>query len=514
MGSVVWTQQFQSTAYYNQGDQLTSLINQPVSGSSSGTSGFHYTYDPAGNIASKQVETSASDTTISTYNHNTLNQISSSGGTDGVKPITVRGSTNESATVKLKPNLANHWKDARMLSGNRFEAEIGLTTGSNQIHIQAKDGSNNVSNYTYTLNLTASPAASPTYDADGNMTSDGVRSYEWDIQSRLMKITWDAGSNNTTEYRYNALGQRSEQIEKTGTTETAHYYYLYDGIQRITRFNGGNETSNIDRQYLSQGEQRKNGNNWDSYYYNRDHLGSIREVMNSDGTLAARYDYDSYGKRSTQYQSSNYQDGCDLAYTGHYIQQSPVAGQTELELTFYRAYDPELGRWLSADPLGESGGMNLYGYVGGDSLNKIDRLGLQTSTLNPDLAVLLGEEAAATAADLAASERATAISERIAQALRAARAACTAIRLAEKIKRVSNPKHHKNSNSPEPDNVEELYEKSVMDKNGVSWSKDANGTINRFSKPSNGECHWNGSTSGSDPIKLNDIPNEILKLFK
>ncbi len=136
-----------------------------------------------------------------------------------MKPITVRGSTNESAKVKLKPNLANHWS------------------------------------------------------------------------------------------------------EKSGTTETAHYYYLFDG------------------------------------------------------TLAAHYDYDPYGKRSTQYQSSIYQDGCDLAYTGHYIQLSPVAGQTELELTFYRPYDPELGRWPSRDPIGEEGGLNLYGFVGNDGVNKSDYLG-------------------------------------------------------------------------------------------------------------------------------------------
>jgi RHS repeat-associated protein len=178
-----------------------------------------------------------------------------------------------------------------------------------------------------------------------------------------------AGSNQFTEYRYNALGQRSEQIEKTGTTETAHYYQLYEGSKLLCRYSGGTAIANIDRQYLEQGEQRKSAGTWASYYYTHDHLGSIREVMNSDGSLAARYDFDPYGKRQSQYQSAAYSGGCDLGFTGHITQASPVPGQSELVLTLFRAYDPQLGRWLSCDPLGEKGGMNLYGYVLGNPVN-------------------------------------------------------------------------------------------------------------------------------------------------
>ena len=109
------------------------------------------------------------------------------------------------------------------------------------------------------------------------------------------------------------------------------------------------------RRYYSQGEQRKNGSNWDSYYYTRDHLGRIREVVKSDGTLVARYDYDPYGKRSAQYQSSTYAGACDLAFTGHItIAPSTVANSPELVLTYLWAYDLGLGRWLSPDPLGET----------------------------------------------------------------------------------------------------------------------------------------------------------------
>jgi len=48
----------------------------------------------------------------------------------------------------------------------------------------------------------------------------------------------------------------------------------------------------------------------------------------------------------------------------------------------YRFYDANLGRWLSRDPIGEEGGINLYGYVGNSPTNLTDPLGLWYAT-NP-----------------------------------------------------------------------------------------------------------------------------------
>jgi RHS repeat-associated protein len=97
-----------------------------------------------------------------------------------------------------------------------------------------------------------------------------------------------------------------------------------------------------------------------------------------------------------------------------------------LQYYAYRYYDPVTGRWPSRDPIAERGGVNLYGFVGNDGVNRWDVLGLQSYNSPGGAAVL---------ADLAAAEAAAAGYPSVAamqQALAAAaQAAATAAALAK-----------------------------------------------------------------------------------
>ena len=90
-------------------------------------------------------------------------------------------------------------------------------------------------------------------------------------------------------------------------------------------------------------------------------------MTDSTAAVRARYDYDPYGKRTKLTGDLD----CDFAFTGHFYH----AG-SNLHLALYRAYDQDIGRWLSIDPIREMGGMNLYGYVVNDPVNSLDLLGL------------------------------------------------------------------------------------------------------------------------------------------
>jgi RHS repeat-associated protein len=107
-------------------------------------------------------------------------------------------------------------------------------------------------------------------------------------------------------------------------------------------------------------------------YYVRDHLGSVIQVLDAAGNSLAAFTYTPYGERRTLAGDPAIAERITKGYTGHDFH--PESG---LVLTRYRAYDPTTARWLSPDPIEEAGGLNLYGYVGGDPVNYDDPLGLK-----------------------------------------------------------------------------------------------------------------------------------------
>jgi RHS repeat-associated protein len=66
----------------------------------------------------------------------------------------------------------------------------------------------------------------------------------------------------------------------------------------------------------------------------------------------------------------------DFGFTGHYVHVA-----SGLHLALFRAYDADLGRWLSRDPIEEQGGINLYAYVHGNPIFWFDPLGLRVNLI-------------------------------------------------------------------------------------------------------------------------------------
>jgi RHS repeat-associated protein len=126
----------------------------------------------------------------------------------------------------------------------------------------------------------------------------------------------------------------------------------------------------VTKRFFAEGEQRIGGSDAGLYYYTRDHLGSVREVTNTSGTLYGQYDYDAWGNPVVIIGKMQ----VNFGYTGHYFHQP-----SGLDLALYRGYHPTLGRWMSRDPMknGElRQGANLYWYVANNPMSRRDPTGL------------------------------------------------------------------------------------------------------------------------------------------
>jgi RHS repeat-associated protein len=107
-------------------------------------------------------------------------------------------------------------------------------------------------------------------------------------------------------------------------------------------------------------------------------------MCSSSGTIVARYGYDPYG-RTTLVSGSNI---ATKQFAGSYYHAA-----SGLNLTLYRAYDSNTGRWLSRDPIAEGGGINLYDYVDDDPSNLTDPAGLCCKGCKELLATIISKAA-------------------------------------------------------------------------------------------------------------------------
>jgi RHS repeat-associated protein len=115
---------------------------------------------------------------------------------------------------------------------------------------------------------------------------------------------------------------------------------------REARDSSGSTTS----QYFAFGQNIGGANN----FYTKDHLGSIREMLSSTGSIVAQYTYDPYG-RVVKLQGVQF---ADFQYADYYMH-----GASGLNLTLTRVYSSLLGRFVNRDILEESASPNLFQYT-------------------------------------------------------------------------------------------------------------------------------------------------------
>ena len=225
---------------------------------------------------------------------------------------------------------------------------------------------NNLDQYA-SIAKTGSGTVSPTYDLNGNLTSDGTFTFGYDLENRLLSVM--QGSTAVASYLYDGQGRRKQKTvgaaKTVSVTDEANREILtYDGTtgqigQWVAYGLGPNDVlAGMD----------KMGANRTTFV--PDVQGSFIATLDSGSTALIKAGVQPYGESATTTGS--------FRYTGQRIDPETNG------LYYYRArmYSPTLGRFLQVDPIGTRGGVNLYGYVSNDPLNATDPDGLIASLVS------------------------------------------------------------------------------------------------------------------------------------
>ena len=315
---------------YDRASQLTGATLRDGAGTVTGQ--WTWAYDPAGNRVADQDRSRA----LPGY-FNNLNQLMRLGGAG---QIMLEGTVDEVAKVDVDGAPAQVFSMPGS-AGYRFQKLVDVAQGANTVGIQAVDANGNRTPLeSWQFNVDASEREF-TYTPDGATLSDGQRTYSWDAANRMTSVT--VGSD-IYSWDYDGAGRRVTEKLNGNTTKR----WVWNGLFVIQERDASNTVA---RSFYGSGIKE----GADAVALTRDHLGSVREAIGGNGDVRSRYQYDLWGGRST---IGTPAFDVPLGFTGH-LEHSA----SELVFAPFRAYKPDLGRWVSRDPIHEAGGFNLYRYA-------------------------------------------------------------------------------------------------------------------------------------------------------
>ena len=372
-----------SVAYsYDNMGELTEAIGREAGGTTNRLQEqLGYAYDAAGNLNQR-----TNNALIETFNVNTLNELTTA---TNHGTLTVAGTTTVPATnVTVNGLAANHYADASFALGG-----FTVTNGVNGYTAIGWDAFGNVSTNGVTVNLPATNSYS--YDLNGNLLSDGTRNFVYDDENELIGV-W-ATNSWSNSFAYDGKMRRritKEYAWSSGAwAETNEIHFVYDGnlvIQErdannspLVTYTRGNDLSGTLQgaggiggllARTDNGQEIPGGPT--TAYYHADGNGNVTCLIYADQIIAAKYLYDPYGNTLAM-------SGPLAGLNAYRFSSKEWDDKSGLYYYLYRFYDPTLQRWLNRDPIGETGGVNLYDLVRNRQVNFTDYFGYLGGTMLP-----------------------------------------------------------------------------------------------------------------------------------
>lgn len=233
------------------------------------------------------------------------------------------------------------------------------------------------------LNVT-NPDQTFSYDANGNMTTgytpDGYQfTAAYDAENRLksLEFTDSSGVIYKTIYRYSGDNFLAEIKTYTNASLVKTTHIIRKGFLAVQERDANNT---VHRGYVWGPNMgggigglltlKQDGQN---FFYLYDGKGNVTTLLNSSQNVVMAYRYSTFGSLMTKtgsieqpflFSTKRYDAASGLSYYG------------------YRFYSSMTKRWMTKDPLGEQGGINLYGFIAGNPVNNVDIYGLKTNRDN------------------------------------------------------------------------------------------------------------------------------------
>ncbi|WOH39013.1 RHS repeat-associated core domain-containing protein [Thalassotalea fonticola] len=204
-------------------------------------------------------------------------------------------------------------------------------------------------------------------DANGNTLNRDGQTLQYTPYNQLSQIT------NVAQYSYNGLGQRVQKTLLATGSKTSFFYDLTGQLLVEMDENGNVTNEHIYLATMPVAVLKQQANNSELFYVHTDHLNTPRAITNSETSEVWHWQSDPFGNgmANEDVDSNGITFEYNKRFTGQYYD-----AESGLHYNYYRDYDPKTGRYLQSDPIGLNGGMNTFGYVGGNPLMYYDPYGL------------------------------------------------------------------------------------------------------------------------------------------
>ncbi len=371
---------------YDSRDRVTGETHFNAAGQA--TSQETYGFDLAGNRTNKTVWSGATPLMTVNYALGSGNRLASwsVAQTNLVGQMDVAGMSSEAIGTDDRfgwlyvSNLNGVASTEPYISGTNFWAyDLTVGLGTQRIVAAIRDAAGNTTRVTNQVFLTVVTNGAYQYSLAGCVTNIA---YSGKSYGSTIGLTWDgryqltaAATNGMVAERhgYDAAGRRLWTWDAANGTN----WMVYDGPHVIADLNA---TGALLRAY-TYGPGIDNilsmtayGTATNTYYYLKDHLGSVIALADKNGNVVESYRYDAWG-RTTVYDALG-NDLVQSAYGNRYGWQGREYSWKS-GLYYFRArwYSPIEGRWLSNDTIGISGGLNQFVFCGNNPVNFVDPLG-------------------------------------------------------------------------------------------------------------------------------------------